>query len=170
MRGKAVDLGLAGAAFLVTGATFGLTVTAGIARQGSRHLPGALQAWRRALYNKVYGSLGAVVASLFFVCLASMAVLFGAEIAAGTRGCALSPAPPETARAPGRRGGRLARGPGLHTAAATAAAPRQAADRDEQEPGHGQRVTPPGSAGPVAGRTSPPACKAPAWPPGLGEA
>ena len=47
-----------------------------------------------AHYNKVYGSLGAVVAFLFFVYLASMIFLFGAEIAseyprlppAGSRG------------------------------------------------------------------------------------
>jgi membrane protein len=32
-------------------------------------------------YNKVYGSLGAVVAFMFFVYLASMVFLFGAEIA-----------------------------------------------------------------------------------------
>ncbi|MGH3279590.1 MAG: YhjD/YihY/BrkB family envelope integrity protein [Trebonia sp.] len=34
-----------------------------------------------AHYNKVYGSLGAVIAALFFVYLASMVFLFGAEVA-----------------------------------------------------------------------------------------
>ena len=34
-------------------------------------------------YNKVYGSLGAVVAFMFFIYLASMVFLFGAEIASG---------------------------------------------------------------------------------------
>jgi membrane protein len=145
LRGKAVDLALVAGVFLVTGATFGLAIIAGIARQGASHLPGALRGlaplagaavsvavfaasaallfavfgllyrlvpavptrvrgiWPGALaaaagfealqygfaayiahfahYNKVYGSLGAVVAFLFFVYLASMVFLFGAEIA-----------------------------------------------------------------------------------------
>ena len=142
---KAVDLALVVGAFLVTGATLGLTLAASIARQGARHLPGPLQSlaplagaaasagvylasaallfatfgflyrfvpaaptrirgiWPGALaaaagfetlqygfsayiahyahYNKVYGSLGAVIAFLSFIYLASMIFLFGAEIA-----------------------------------------------------------------------------------------
>ena len=145
VRGKVIDLALIAGAFLVTGVTFGLTVTAGIARQGARHLPGALRSlaalagvatsagvflasaallfavflllyrfvpaaparvrgiWPGALtaaagfealqfgfsvyiahfahYNRVYGSLGAVIAFMFYVYLASMIFLFGAEIA-----------------------------------------------------------------------------------------
>ncbi len=141
LHGKAVDLALVVGAFLVTGATLGLTLAASIAR----HLPGPLQSlaplagaaasagvylasaallfatfgflyrfvpaaptrirgiWPGALaaaagfetlqygfsayiahfahYNKVYGSLGAVIAFLSFIYLASMIFLFGAEIA-----------------------------------------------------------------------------------------
>jgi membrane protein len=146
LRGKAVDLLLVAGVFVITGATLGLTVIAGLARSGVSHLPGPLEGltpvagaavsalvflgsatllfatfaflyrlvpaapthlrgvWPGALaaalgfealqfgfslyvshfghYNKVYGSLGAVVAFMFFVYLASMVFLFGAEVAA----------------------------------------------------------------------------------------
>ncbi len=145
LRAKVVDLALVGGVFLVTGATLGLTVAAGLARAGISHLPGDLAlvaplagaaasagvfilssallfatfcllyrfvpalptrirgVWPGAIvaaagfeglqygfsvylahfahYNKVYGSLGAVIAFLFFVYLASMIFLAGAEIA-----------------------------------------------------------------------------------------
>ena len=146
LRGKAVDLLLVGGVFVITTATLGLTIVAGLARSGAGHLPGPLHGltplagaatsavvflgsaallfatfvflyrlvpavpthfrgiWPGALaaalgfealqfgfslyvshfghYNKVYGSLGAVVAFMFFVYLASMVFLFGAEVAA----------------------------------------------------------------------------------------
>ncbi len=145
LRGKAVDLALVAGVFLVTGATLGLTIVAGIIRRGAARLPSALAfleplagagAWLAVLaatisllfatfaflyrvvpavptrmrgiwpgalaaavgfealqygfsayiaffghYNKVYGSLGAVIAFMFFVYLASMVFLFGAEMA-----------------------------------------------------------------------------------------
>lgn len=144
VRGKVVDLLLVAGVFVAIAATLGLTVLAGLARQGSLDLgnagilaplastaasvavylvstalvlaifsvmyrlvpavptsfrtvwPGALAAAigfealqfgfsfyvaHFAHYNKVYGSLGAVVAFLFFVYLASMIFLFGAEVA-----------------------------------------------------------------------------------------
>jgi membrane protein len=145
IRGKVVDLLLVGGVYLVTGATVGLTIAAGIVRRGATRLPGTLHdlepltgagvsvavvavttglllavfaflyrtvpavptrvrgIWPGALtaavgfealqygfsayvsffghYNKVYGSLGAIVAFMFFVYLASMVFLFGAEIA-----------------------------------------------------------------------------------------
>jgi membrane protein len=145
IRGKVVDLALVAGTFLVTGATVGLTVAAGIIRRGAASLPHALRGlepltgagawlavvgasfallfaifaflyrvvpavptrlsgiWPGALvaaagfewlqygfsaylsffghYNKVYGTLGAVVAFMFFVYLASLVFLFGAEVA-----------------------------------------------------------------------------------------
>jgi membrane protein len=56
-------------------------------------------------YNKVYGSLGAVVAFMFFVYLASMVFLFGAEVASEyprLRGWA----PSRSLRGTGRKGPR----------------------------------------------------------------
>lgn len=142
LRGKAVDLLLVGATFLVVAVALAVTVASNVARQQSQRLPGPLEllaggaaavgavlaalavlfgvflflyavvpaastpvsaVWPGALvaavgfeavqygfslyvayfahYNKVYGSLGAVIAFLFYVYLASAAFLFGAEVA-----------------------------------------------------------------------------------------
>jgi membrane protein len=141
-RGKAVDLLLLGASFVVVAAALAVTIVTSVARRGSGYLPSLLQPlagtaasigaflvgaamlfgiflllfryvpavttrvrdiWPGALlaaigfellqlgfsiyvahfahYNKVYGSLGAVVAFLFFVYLANLTFLFGAEAA-----------------------------------------------------------------------------------------
>jgi membrane protein len=65
-----------------------------------------------AAYNKVYGSLGAVIAFLFFIYLASMVFLFGAEIASEyprLRAGTADPGPPRGAPPDDRRVGVAAR-------------------------------------------------------------
>ena len=161
--------------FVITGATLGLTIVAGLARSGVSHLPGPLGGltpvagaavsalvflgsatllfatfaflyrlvpaapthlrgvWPGALaaalgfealqfgfsiyvshfghYNKVYGSLGAVVAFMFFIYLASMVFLFGAEVAAEYPRLALGGDPsPGTCAATGAAPARAAAG------------------------------------------------------------
>ncbi len=138
LRGKLIDLALVAGAFLVTGATLGLTLAESIIRRSAVHLPQPLHGlapasavlisvallfaafaflyrfvpavptrlsgiWPGALtaaagfealqygfsvyvsffshFNKVYGALGAIVAFMFFVYLAAMVFLFGAEVA-----------------------------------------------------------------------------------------
>lgn len=141
-KGKAVDILLLGASFVVVAAALAVTIVTSVARRGSGYLPDFVQPlagpaasvaafliavamlfgiflllflyvpavttrvreiWPGALlaavgfeflqlgfsiyvahfahYNKVYGSLGAVVAFLFFVYLANLVFLFGAEAA-----------------------------------------------------------------------------------------
>lgn len=142
LRGKAVDLLLVAASFVLLAVAIAVTVATGYARRGSRDLPHALalltgpvwavvsvvvavalvagtflflyrvlpavptrvlDVWPGAVfaavafelleygfsvylahfahYNRVYGSLGVVIAFLFFVYLVSLAFLLGAEIA-----------------------------------------------------------------------------------------
>jgi uncharacterized BrkB/YihY/UPF0761 family membrane protein len=86
VRGKAVDLALVACVFLVTGATLGLTVVAGIVRPGTARLPDALRGLEPLAGAGAW--LAVVAAALLFATFAflyrvvpAVPALFGAEIA-----------------------------------------------------------------------------------------
>ena len=103
-------------------------------------------------YNEVYGSLGAVVAFMLFVYLASMVFLFGAEVAAGdprlgAAGCCLPGGGAATSGGAASRGAAAGPGPARPSPQAPAAGVAQSVDAPVGNPeglGRGARP-PPGS-------------------------